>query len=178
MYPFIRLALQIRQNRHASALPVLGTHISHHTCLPWDLDPFNELNNGRTLTFYDLGRIPAGRRLGLDRALKAQGWGLAVAGASVRYRKRIKLWDRFEMQTRYIGWDNRFLYTEQSLWKGADCANQILLRSAVTSAAGIVDPGRLMAAMGQLGASPQMPGWALAWIEAETVRPWPPQRTG
>ena len=181
MYPFIRLATELLKFRAAPALGIRDTHISHHLCLPWDLDPWNELNNGRTLTLYDLGRIPAGRRLGLDRALAAQGWGMTVAGVSVRYRRRIQAFERVEMQTRCIGWDKRFLYTEQSLWKKAgaapDCANHILLRSAVTSRTGIVEPARLAAVMG-LGDSPALPDWAQAWIAADATRPWPPSRVG
>ena len=34
-----------------------------------------ELNNGRTLTLYDLGRIPMMLRLGVIRTLRAKGWG-------------------------------------------------------------------------------------------------------
>ena len=176
MYPFLRLACQIHRFRRAPALDILGTHLSWHRCLPWDLDPWNELNNGRTLTLYDLGRIPAGRRVGLDRALAAKGWGMSVAGASVRYRRRITLWNRLEMRSRLIGWDARFLYMDQSLWKGAECANQLLLRSAVTSREGIVAPARLIEAMGLRLDSPPLPDWVQAWIEAEAARPWPPSR--
>lgn len=178
MYPFLRLATELYLNRRAPALGVFETHTSHHRCLPWDLDPWNELNNGRTLTLYDLGRIPAGRRLGLDRALAAQRWGMTVAGVSVRYRKRIQAFDRVEMHTRCLGWDGRFIYTEQSLWKGADCANQILLRSAVTSRDGIVAPARLMVSLTLDGTSPALPGWVQAWIAADAQRPWPPDRAG
>ena len=53
------------RRRRLPPLPVLGTHVSHHRCWPWDLDPWVELNNGRTLTLYDLGRIPMAQRTGL-----------------------------------------------------------------------------------------------------------------
>ncbi len=174
MYPFVRLALGMIASSNAPALPLLGTHVSHHICWPWDLDPWAELNNGRTLTLYDLGRLPAGQRAGLNRALAAKGWGMTVAGVSVRYRRRIAMFDRFEMRTRCIGWDARFVYMEQSMWRGAECANQILLRSAVTSRDGIVAPARLIAAMGLAIESPVLPDWVLAWIAADAKRPWPP----
>ena len=32
-----------------------------------------ELNNGRTLTLFDLGRIPMARRMGLDKVLAQNG---------------------------------------------------------------------------------------------------------
>lgn len=176
MYPFFRLAWQVRLARRQPALPVLGTHRSSHLCWPWDLDPWVELNNGRTLTLYDLGRIPLGERTGLHAALKKMGWGMTVAGNTVRYRRRVKMFDRVEMVSRCIGWDDRFLYVEQSMWKGTDCTSQQIVRAAVTSAAGIVPPARLVAAMGQGTESPPLPGWIAAWIAAEAERPWPPAR--
>ena len=74
----------------AGSLPLDGTHVSRHICWPWDLDLWLELNNGRTLTLFDLGRMPLARRTGLEAALRAHGWGLTVAGVSVRYRRRIR----------------------------------------------------------------------------------------
>jgi hypothetical protein len=73
MYPVARLAWQLWRHRADPPLPLLGTHESRHRCWPWDLDVFLELNNGRTLTLYDLGRIPWFRRIGLDRVLRREG---------------------------------------------------------------------------------------------------------
>lgn len=158
-------------------LPVLGTHQSWHRCWPWDLDPWVELNNGRTLTLYDLGRYPLVIRTGLDRVLRENRWGITVAGVSVRYRKRIVTFERIEMQSRCIGWDKRFFYIEQSLWKGGECANHILLRLAATSADGIVPPERALAALNAPTESPPLPHWVQSWCAAEAERPWPPERT-
>ena len=105
MYPYFRMAKELWKFRNTDRLPILGTHVSHHLCWPWDIDPWMELNNGRTLTLYDLGRLPLGRRTGLHAVLKANRWGMAVAGNSVRYRCRVRAFDRVEMVSRCIGWD-------------------------------------------------------------------------
>ncbi len=70
MYPFIRMGWQIFKHRNDPPLPPGGVHESSHYCLPWDLDLWRELNNGRTLTLYDLGRIPLAKRIGLIPALR------------------------------------------------------------------------------------------------------------
>ncbi|WP_371170421.1 acyl-CoA thioesterase [Aliiroseovarius sp. 2305UL8-7] len=175
MYPFIRMTKELIKNARAEPLPVTGTHISHHRCWPWDIDLWRELNNGRTLTLYDLGRIPLAGRTGLSRMLLKNRWGLTMAGASVRYRKRIRTFTRLEMRSRVVGWDDRFIYLEQSMWLGEDCANQILYRSAVTDHNGIVPTARVVEAIGHDGPSPTLPSWVQAWIDAETQRPWPPE---
>ena len=176
MYPYLRMAKEVLRFRNAPSLTILDPHISQHMCLPGDIDPWMELNNGRTLTLYDLGRIPMAKRMGLDAVLRANRWGMAVAGASTRYRKRVTLCQRFEMVSRCIGWDARFVYMEQSMWRGDVCTSHMLLRSAITSKAGIVPPALLLAALGQSPESPPLPDWALAWVAADSTRPWPPTR--
>ncbi len=175
MYPFIRLSCEILRQRSAPPLGLGDTHVSHHVCWPWDLDPWIELNNGRTLTLYDLGRIPMARRMGLARVAMRHGWGMAVAGVSVRYRRRVRAFHRVEMRSRVLGWDARFFYLDQSLWRYGDCLNQMLLRTAVTGRDGIVPPSKVAHAIGHAHEGPALPGWVQAWIAAESERPWPPE---
>ena len=112
----------------------------------------------------------------LDRVARARGWGLAVAGASVRYRRRVKMFDRIEMRTRLLGWDQRFVYMGQSMWVRGECTSQALLRSAIIQGKrGIVPPAEMAAALGLPEESPDLPGWVRAWIEADAQRPWPPE---
>jgi len=169
------MAKEIFVHRKAPPLPLTGTHVSRHICWPWDLDFWFELNNGRTLTLYDLGRIPLARRMGLVRALRKQRWGMTVAGVSVRYRARIRVFKRFEIHSRTLGWDDRFLYLYQTIWLGETCANQALYRLAITGPDGIVAPARVAELMGHNPESPPLPDWVRNWIAAEATRPWPPR---
>jgi len=174
MYPVVRLLGESLKFRR-QPLGLLDTHVSHHRCLPWDLDPWMELNNGRTLTLYDLGRLPFTQRIGMSAALKANGWGMTIAGASVRYRRRVRVFHRVRMHTRLLGWDQRFFYVEQSLWRQGEALNNILLRVAATRTGGILPPAQLVAAMGYTAQpSPPLPDWVLAWTNADALRPWPP----
>ncbi|MCO4848636.1 MAG: thioesterase family protein [Yoonia sp.] len=175
MYPFVRLFKEMLVHRKASALPITGTHVSYHRCWPQDLDVFMEMNNGRILTILDLGRTVLAQRAGLLGALKTKGWGLTMAGNSVRYRKRIRPFVRFKLVSRTIGWDARFVYLEHAIWIDGECAVQALFRAAVTDKSGIVDPRHIIEAIGQDIASPPLPDWVQNWIDADSTRPWPPQ---
>ena len=174
MYPVIRLAKEFVLHHGAPDLPVLGTHVSHHRCWPQDIDIFMEMNNGRILTILDLGRTVLARRVGLLRALRSEGWGMTMAGVSVRYRRRIRPFVRFRTVSRAVGWDDKFFYLDQSIWIGEECAAQALYRAAVTDAKGIVRPGRVFRAAGFEGERPDLPDWVQGWIDAEAHRPWPP----
>lgn len=175
MYPFIRLAKDMIVARNAPALPLLGTHVSWHRCWPQDIDGFLEMNNGRILTILDLGRTVLAKRTGLLQVLRDNGWGLTMAGVSVRYRKRIRPFTRFRMVSRAVGWDDKFMYLDQSIWIGDDCAVQALYRSAITDHNGIVRPHRLLDHIGHQGDRPDLPSWVQAWIDADATRPWPPE---
>lgn len=175
MYPFIRLGLELALCRMGPPLPIDGVHVSHHTCMPWDLDPWWELNNGRTLTLYDLGRVPLAVRAGLGRALRANGWGLTVAGSSVRYRRRVRAFHRIELRSAFIGRDARFLYVQQAMFRNGEALSGALFRGAVTSPSGIVPTDRVMAAVGAPEWPAALPGWVAAWSAAEAQRPWPPE---
>lgn len=175
MYPVFRMAKEIVKFRNAPPLPVTGTHVSHHICWPWDIDLWMELNNGRTLTLYDLGRIPLAIRTGLWAALKTNRWGLVVAGNSTRYRRRVRAFQKIEIRSRCVGWDERWMYLEHAMFTGGECSSHLLVRGAVTSRNGMVAPARVLEAMGQSTQSPPLPAWITAWAEADATRPWPPE---
>ncbi len=176
MFPFVRFIKDILIARRMPPITEVGEiHVSHHICWPWDLDMFAELNNGRMLTLYDLGRFALAQRGGLIDVLIKRKWVLTMAGATVRYRRRITGFERFEMRSRFIGWDDRFMYLEQSMWKkNGECASHVLYRSAALSKGKAVAPSEVAIALGQDPVSPPLPKWVTAWIEAEAKRTWPP----
>ncbi|MEM1360947.1 MAG: acyl-CoA thioesterase [Pseudomonadota bacterium] len=176
MYPFIRFAKVILSARNAPLVPLMETFVSQMIAWPWDIDPWKDLNNGRTLTLYDLGRVGLGLRSGLFKVLREKKWGLTVAGASIRYRKRVLMFQRFEMRTRIVGWDKRFIYMEQSNWLRGECSSHILIRAGVVSKDGLVPPEKVADAMDIASESPPLPEWVSAWIAAEATRPWPPMQ--
>lgn len=179
MYPFIRLGLHLWGARKLPQMGLTDTHFSQHTCFPWDCDMFGEMNNGRILTLYELGRFEAAVRMGLWAALKREKWGLAVAGTSIRYRKRITPLEKYEMRSRVLCWDDRFVYIEQGMFKrSGDCASHILIRTAVVEKGRSVPSERVLKALGRADPSPEPPQWAANWIAAEATRPWPPMEDG
>lgn len=175
MYPFFRMLYQLHIHRKSPALAIDGTHISHHICWPIDLDPWRELNNGRTLTLLDLGRLPFISRIPLAKALRAKNWSMTMAGSTVRYRRRIKAFDRIEMRTRAIGRDARFIYIQHSMWVKGVAANSAVFRAAIVGDTGIVPTSEVAAAMAIPDWNPTMPDWVNDWITAEANRVWPPE---
>jgi acyl-CoA thioesterase FadM len=177
MYPFIRMLKALWNVRSAAPLAFNEAHVSQHRCWPQDIDMWMELNNGRTLSLYDLGRIPLAKRTGLIGAIRSQNWGLTMAGVSVRYRRRIRTFEAFTMRSRAVCWDERFMYLEQCMVKAdGEVANHALYRAAITDKNGIVAPERVVAAIRGNAKSPPIPEWVANWIKADATRPWPPMQ--
>ena len=174
MYPIIRVLKELVKSRGASDLPPDGTHVSYHRCWPQDIDMFMEMNNGRILTIFELGRFGLAKRVGLIKALRENGWGLTVAGTSVRYRKRIKPFVRFRMDSKAVYWDERFIYISQSIWIGDQCACNALFRTGVVKNHKLVPTQEVFTLAKVDSTSPSAPAWVQNWIDAEQTRPWPP----
>lgn len=177
MYPFIRLTKELIKFRKAPPLGLRDVHVSYHRIWPWDLDFMAELNNGRTLSIFDLGRIPFAMRSGLFGVLRKRKWGLTVAGSVVRYRRRLTNLERIEMQSRLLGWDHRFVYIEQSMWtRDGTCANHGIFRTALVGKGKMVPTDDILRELGVEDTSPALPDWVAALFAADDSRPWPPEK--
>jgi len=174
MYPLIRLAGTLLKAKRQPRISFAQSSEMSFICRPWDIDMFLEMNNGRILTLYDLGRFDLAVRTGLSQALKQNQWGLVVAGSTVRYRKRVRMFDKVSIKTQLAGFDERWVYLTQSMWvKGEPCSS-ILLRTGVTSRGKVISPELVKSAMGLEGLEIADSAWLESWKESEGVRPWPP----
>ena len=175
MYPYFRMLKEIVRQNFLKKIQLSEVHTYYTLCWPVDLDPWRELNNGRTLTLYDLGRISHLIRSDLKNKIMAEGWRFTVAGSSIQYRKRITVFNLLKVNTRLLGWDERFLYFQQSMWHKNNPASSILIRSAVIDTNGIVESERFLKAVDYNGPKLNLPKWVIDWSKAESLRTWPPE---
>lgn len=140
---------------------------------PGDIDIFMEVNNGRYLTLMDFGRFDYFRRLGWQKKEGSTKWGGAVAGASIRYRKRLHLFQKFTMSTRLVGLDERWWYFAHTIERQGNIHASALIRFAVTNEKGLVSTSEIEKSIGtEFGR--KMPEWVKSWDESDQMRPWIP----
>ncbi len=139
--------------------------------MPGDLDVFLELNNGRFLTLMDFGRFDVALRSGFLSQVRNQGWGLTVAGASVRFRYRLRLFQKFELHSQVIGHDEKWIYFHQKLVRKGKIHGSALVRTGVTSRKGIVKVEEVIRTLNLSSDIPPLPAWAQAWVEADELHP-------
>lgn len=179
MYPFLRYTKSIVSaviaNKKGRSLDLAQTSEVMVRCSLTDLDPMLEMNNGRALTVYDIGRTDFIIRTGLGRLLLKQRWGMVVAGSTIQYRKRIRLLDKITIRTHIVGIDERWIYLEHSMWvKGKPCSS-MLLRTGVTEGGRVVDTTRVLEGLGKADLKLPPTGYVAEWIESDADRPWPPE---
>ncbi len=172
MYPYFRLFKILAFKGSRNKLAIGDEGILNLKVGLSDIDPFMELNNGRHLTIMDFGRFDLAKRSGLLQLVKDKGWGLAVAGASVRYRHRLKLFQKYKLHSQVVGYDEKWFYFHQKTIRNGKIHSAALIRTAVTSKNGIVKTPEVLAAMGYEEIKYEVPDWILAWAEADDLRPW------
>ena len=178
MYPFLRYATTIVHAaiRAKKGQTLLLDEVSEMTfrCQLSDIDNFLEMNNGRVLTLYDLGRTDFAVRTGLGTQLLKQRWGLVVAGSTIQYRKRIRAFDKVIMKTHIVGFDERWIYVEQSMWVQGKPCSSALLRTGVTERGKVIETARVLESLGKQDWELPPTGYVAEWIESDKDRPWPP----
>lgn len=174
MFPVFKLWLAVQRAKRAPALDINDTCIVPlRVSLLGDCDIFLEMNNGRHLTLFDIGRFVFAVRTGLWAEVKRNGWGFVVAGSSVRYRKRLKPFQRYEQHTRVLGHDEKWFYFQQTHQIGDVWHSSALLRTAVVDKGKIIPTQTILDKMNKSDWQPELPEWVKAWIAADALRPWP-----
>ncbi len=177
MYPLIRLVDVMLRSRWRSPLTPGDTGVLNMIVWPWDCDVFGEVNNGRYLTLFDLGRFDFGSRAGLMQVLKKERWGLVVAGSTIRYRRRLTPFQRYSQHTHLIARDEKWFYFVQSMIHKGNVCSSALIRTGVTSKGKVVPSQGVAIALGYPDWFGDIPDWVQAWIDADAQRPWPPKET-
>lgn len=88
--------------------------------LPTDLDILMHVNNGVYFSFMDFGRWDMIFRNGVFDLATKNGWYSVVAGETIKFKKSLELWDKFELETEIVGYDEKYFFIQQRFLKKGD----------------------------------------------------------
>ena len=141
---------------------------------PLDLDPSLHMNNGRYLTIMDIGRLDLLARSGLLRAVVRHKWTPIASTISIRYRRELRLFTRFRLETGLLTWDDASVVMEQLfLIDGGERDGQIAARALFKgglydrAAKTFVPVARLMSEIGVEAVSPVPSPEVQAFLDAD-----------
>lgn len=126
---------------------------------PSDLDVLRHVNNGVYFSLLDLGRMDLLQRVGLTGELRRRGWYPVVTAESMGFRRALTLGQRFQVETRLVGWDERSFYLHQRFIRGDEAvANALVAGRFLRREGGSVPPSDVAALVGG-PESPELPEW-------------------
>jgi acyl-CoA thioesterase FadM len=140
--------------------------------MPNDLDLLGHVNNGIYLSLMDLGRMDLMLRSGKWQQLKALGWYPVAASVTVTYRRSLRLWQRYLLETKVIGFDEKAMYVEQRFVRGGEVYVVAINKARfLKKSGGTVS----VAEMGELaGIDPgtmPIPAWMASWSRDVAMPP-------
>jgi acyl-CoA thioesterase FadM len=137
--------------------------------LPTDLDLNLHLNNGRYLTIMDLGRIDLIVRAGLLPTLIRNRWVPVIGGTLIRYRFSLRLFERFDLITRIVGWDEKWFHVEQKFEARNGTAAVALSKAVIRDGERTVSPAEVLHSIGIDRSVPPVPEAIRRWAAAEQL---------
>ncbi len=163
---FLLLSFKFR----AKLVPPFGISKLNFYVYPNDLDTNLHMNNGRYLTLMDLGRLDLILRGGMWRIILKNGWQPMLSGASIRYRRELRPFQRFTLQSRIVYWSDKNFVMEQSfVTQDNITAAKALVRGGMYSRKDrqFIEVARLFADIGYSGVSPEATPEVLAFLASE-----------
>jgi acyl-CoA thioesterase FadM len=164
---FLRLVWLRLTARFRSRCDLLGPVRTPFRVFPTDLDVLRHVNNGVYLSILDLARTDLVLRSGLAPLLHERGWFPVVTAESIRFQRSLTLFQRFEVETRILGWDDRSFFVDQRFFRGDQAVATALIAGRFLSHQGSVAPAEVVALAGLDPGSPPLPDWARRLADAQ-----------
>lgn len=165
---FFRLLYILLFSRFRSSVDIMEECATPFRVWFTDLDVLRHMNNGVYFSLQDLARMDYMARAQAADKIAAQGWYPVVASETIRFRRSLKLFQKFELRTRLISWDEKYLYLEHKFTSRGEVIAVGMIRARFLSkAGGAVSPQDLLKALGLSLQPPVFPDHLLSWISAD-----------
>jgi len=137
---------------------------------PNDCDLNLHLNNGRYLTFMDLGRVHLITQIGLLGVLWQRHWAPVLSAAEINFIRPIQPFQKFELATRLLTWDEKYFYIEQRFVAGGRLCAVALVKGLFLHQRERVEMHAVLAALRLDSVAPDMPEVVRHWNDLATLK--------
>lgn len=163
MFPWMRLMKVAGGLLGAPRMGLLDTSCVRLRTWPNDLDINLHMNNGRYLMLADLGRFDWFIRSGTLQVARRHGAMPVIGDALAKFRRELRAFQRFELRTRMVGWDERWGFLEHRFVREGRTIGVVAVRGLFRARSGAIAPGTLMEGLGVSAISPPLPRWVEQW---------------
>jgi acyl-CoA thioesterase FadM len=138
--------------------------------LPTDCDLNFHMNNGRYLTFMDLGRLHLLAQSKAVLPMLRGRWQPILAAAEISYVRALRPFQSFTLVTRLLTWDDKYFYLEQRFMHGATLCAVALVKGLFVARGKRVLPGDVFGVLGVAPSAPPMPEMVAHWKELAPLK--------
>lgn len=161
-----RTVLQWFRSRRASRLGIHDVGRTPFHVLPTDLDVLGHMNNGVYFSIMDLGRMDLMIRAGAWKRLGELGYYPVASNETITFRKSLQPWQRFDLETRIVGYDDRAVFVEQRFVVSGEIYARAFMRGRfLKKTGGTVSIAELTDALGVDPAEVALPAWLARWSD-------------
>lgn len=159
-----RTIVRMIRSRYSSKLDMTDVGRMNFRVILTDIDVLGHMNNGVYFSIMDLGRVDLLIRAGAWKALRAKGWYPVMANETMSFRKSLDLWQKYTLETRLAGYDEKAVYLEQRfVVDGEIYASAIARARFLKSTGGTVTVAELAELVGADATGHQPPAWVSTW---------------
>ena len=120
---------------------------------PFEAD-FKYMNNSSFWTIAEMGIMDIYFRSGAFKVCRNNHWMPLMTSQKIVYRKPLKRFERFQLRTRIIYWNDKWVYFNNTFLKNGQLIANCLINAVLISKKGKISPQDFMATIG-IKASPQ-----------------------
>ncbi|SDI37763.1 acyl-CoA thioester hydrolase, YbgC/YbaW family [Arthrobacter subterraneus] len=128
-----------------------------------DIDIAMHVNNGMYLALMDLGRFDLMIRSGVWRIMRRRGWTPVVNAETITFRKSLQLGQRYTIETRILGFDERAIFFEQRMVHDGEIYARAYIATRLLSSQGPVPNEEIFEALGNPPEGLVLPDWIHEW---------------
>jgi acyl-CoA thioesterase FadM len=131
-----------------------------------DCDLNLHVNNGRYLSLMDIGRIDHAARTGIITAFRRRTRNPVAGGATIRFRRELRVGTRYDLVTQILGWDEGWTFWGQRFERldGALAARAVVKVATLDGAGTRLPSADVLRALGVDAPSPPLPDDVQAWM--------------
>jgi acyl-CoA thioesterase FadM len=156
--------------RRRTRLGVRDTSVIRVRVWPHDLDVWGHMNGGRFVTLSDLGRLDLFVRNGLLGLVLRERWVLPMGAVAVRFRRPVRLFQVIELQSRMLGWDDRWGYVATDFVRDGTVVATVVMKGVAKDRTGRTVPSSVV--LERLGIASDefpIPESVRTWLGVDTV---------
>lgn len=160
---YFRLPFILLQARRGEPLTPLDESVLQFRVLPTDINLGGRMHTGVYLGIMELGCVDLMMRIGFLGLAWKQRWLPQMIAVNMRYLASLKFLQRYELSTRLLCWDNRWIYLEQRFRHQNRTVAVGQIKAAVCGRRGTIAPGYILELLGYDPSSPSMPTVIQHW---------------